>query len=230
MQGIKLITQMVFLLLYFFSPVKPEITDAPSVKRNVSFMDEGLGGYYRRVEEPVFEIEIETMNSGKADESTGSIDWNADYEKPEQFGKAMVTSKGFQIISGPYAGIYVTADEVDMMECVVQRETHGSLEHRKIVAEVIMNRVADSHFPSSVKEVLTAPRQFPTVSNYYNRKQPPDETTKQAVYEVLTGEGIYASGGALYFYDPRYANANLANWFENDLEFVFEFESHRYFK
>ena len=230
MHGIKLITQMVFLLLYFVTPHPPETAAEPVIGRDLSFTDKTLGGFYRQVAQPVFSIEFEAMDASPSDSQSGAIEWNADYEIPDQTGKALVSSKGYEITDGPYKGIFVSAEEVEMMECVVQRETGGSIEHRRIIAQVILNRVADSHFPDTVEGVLTAPRQFPTISNYYTKKRPPDETTKQAVREVLTGTCGFNSGGALYFYDPRYAAENLAKWFENDLEFVFEFESHRFFK
>ncbi|MBQ9544080.1 MAG: cell wall hydrolase [Clostridia bacterium] len=230
MHGIKLITQMVFLLLYFITPHPTEAAPEPRVYRDISFTDDTLGGFFRELKQPTFSIEFDAMEASPSDSESGAIEWDDKYETPDQSGKALISSKGYEIIDGPYKGIFVSAEEVEMMECVVQRETGGSIEHRRIIAQVILNRVADPHFPNTVEAVLTAPRQFSTISNYYTKKRPPDDTTKQAVYEVLTGTCGFNSGGALYFYDPRYAAANLANWFETDLEFVFEFESHRFFK
>lgn len=229
MHGIKLITQMVFLLLYFVTPHVPEASQTVAA-RDISFTDGTLGGFFRQVEQPVFDIEFDALEASGSDSRSGSIEWNDSYETPSETGRALVSSKGYEIIDGPYKGIFVSAEEVEMMECVIQRETGGSIEHRRIIAEVILNRVADRHFGDTVEAVLTAPRQFSTISNYYTKKRPPDETTKQAVREVLTGTCSFNSGGALYFYDPRYAAENLAKWFETDLEFVFEFESHRFFK
>ncbi len=233
MQGIKLITQMIFLLLYFIFP-SPEKTATTAVSRDMSFMYSSIGGFYAQLENSAAESEnegvLQNMNAEAPEENSQSVLWEDEYEIPERVGNALITSTKVEIVSGPYAGITLTLEEVDMMECVIQRETDGTLKHRKIIAELILNRVADSHFPNSVKEVLTAPRQFTTIKNYYTKKRPPDEVTKQAVREVLTGIGEYNSNGATYFYDPVYANPTSAKWFEDDLTFCFALEGHRFFK
>lgn len=236
MTGIKLITQMIFLLLYFIFPSQEEpVLSAAS--RDMSFMYSSIGGFYSQVEngplasaKPEESVTVDKMNADAAEEPEASLAWEDEYEIPERVGNALITSKKVQIVSGPYAGITLTSDEVEMMECVIQRETDGTFKHRKIIAELILNRVASEKFPDTVAGVLTAPRQFTTIKNYYTKKRPPDELTKRAVYEVLVGIGEYNSEGALYFYDPVYANPSSAKWFEDDLVFCFALEGHRFFK
>ena len=56
------------------------------------------------------------------------------------------------VLSGLLAltGCKKTADDVSMMEYVVEREVHGaSYAHKIAVANVIVNRVLDSRFPGN---------------------------------------------------------------------------------
>lgn len=237
MHGIQLITQMIFLLLYFIFPSGEQVATTAAPAADVDFIASSMGGFYLQVEEVAMKSQqqeamapMEDMSSDEVIVESESLSWDDEYEMPVAHGNALFTSTKVSIVSGPYAGITLTADEVEMMEYVVHRETDGSLKHRKIIAEVILNRVKNQKFPDSVSAVLTAPRQFSTINNYYTKKRPPDATTKQAVYEVLTGVDLGRSQGAMYFYDPIYADPKNAVWFETDLTFCFELESHRFFK
>ncbi|MBM6919089.1 cell wall hydrolase [Intestinimonas butyriciproducens] len=129
----------------------------------------------------------------------------------------------------PTPKISLTPQEVSMMEYVVEREVHGaSYAHKIAVANVIVNRVLDSRFPGTVEEVLHAPKQFPiSIGNYYNPKWHPSDETINAVYAAVYEPDT--TGGALYFYAPRYTAGKTASWFENSLTFCFEMEGHRFF-
>lgn len=231
MPGIKLITQLIFLLLYFVSPPQNDSAPVAGTPRDMSFMATGIGGFYMQVADPsapeVLRPELE--ETPQLPVSDG-LSWETKYETPDSAGNALVWSWGYEIVAGPYEGVKITNQELEMMYYVVHRETNGSIGHRRIIAEVILNRVVDKQFEYSVKEVLEAPRQFPTVANYYNKKRPPDDITRQAVMQVILGQAEYASQGALYFYDPEYADASNVRWFESDLTFLFALESHRFFK
>lgn len=123
-----------------------------------------------------------------------------------------------------------TYEEQRMMTWVVQQEVRGaSLAHKRVIAQVIVNRVKDKAFPDTVKEVLTQKNQFTSIQNWYQRNYPPDIDTIRAVREVLTGEYIIP-GGMLFFYAPRWASPSAAAWFENDLTYLFEMEGHRFFR
>lgn len=124
--------------------------------------------------------------------------------------------------------IEYTQEELEMMEYVVEQETEGaSLEHKRIVSYVIINRVKSELFPDNVKDVLTAKNQFSAIDNYYYKYNEPEEITKQAVFEALNGQCEDESGGALYFYAPRWCG--YMSYFENK-PFVLEMEGHRFFK
>lgn len=53
--------------------------------------------------------------------------------------------------------------ETEMLACVIYQEVGGNMhcdECRRRVADVVLNRVADSRFPDSIEEVLTAKNQY----------------------------------------------------------------------
>ena len=82
----------------------------------------------------------------------------------------------------------------------------------------------------SAPSVLHRKNQFSTISNYYNPKYMPTADTVAAVRSVLDGSAEDVSKGALFFYAPAHASKSSAKWFENDLQFLFELEGHRFFK
>lgn len=124
-----------------------------------------------------------------------------------------------------------TSEEVTMMEYIIQQEVRGaSLKHKRIIANVIVNRVNSDTFPDTIEGVLFQKGQFTSAQNYYNRKYPPDEDTKRAVREVLNRQCDDLSQGALFFYAPRWTGQKTASWFENELDYLFELEGHRFFR
>lgn len=124
-----------------------------------------------------------------------------------------------------------TDEEVTMMEYIIQQEVRGaSLKHKRIIANVIVNRVNSDAFPDTIEGVLFQKGQFTSAQNYYNRKYPPDEDTKRAVWEVLNRQCEDLSQGALFFYAPRWTAQKTASWFENKLDYLFELEGHRFFR
>ena len=126
---------------------------------------------------------------------------------------------------------WYTEEEQEMMEYIIQQEVRGaSLRHKRIIAQVIVNRVKSDKFPNTISEVILQENQFSSVDNYYNHTYEPDEDTKQAVREVLNNECEDLSQEALFFYSPRWASSSAASYFENNLTFLFELEGHRFFK
>lgn len=125
-----------------------------------------------------------------------------------------------------------TDTERSMMLYCVELETHdASLEHKKIVSCVIVNRLYSEDFNyDSLEEVLTAKNQFSGMSNYYNQYYEPDADTIAAVDGVLSGEisPDEVSQGATFFYNPDRVGRRLSS-FENRT-FLFELEGHRFFK
>ena len=124
---------------------------------------------------------------------------------------------------------WYTEEDAEMMAWIIQQEVRGgSLRHKRIIAEVILNRVRSPRFPNTISEVLLAPGQFASAANWWNRTYEPDADTRQAVREALSGQLEPASGGAVFFYAPRWTDPKTAAWFES-LPLTLELEGHRFF-
>jgi len=120
--------------------------------------------------------------------------------------------------------------ELELMEYVVEMEAHDlSYKHKELIACVIVNRVCSKLFPNTINDVITARNQFPSIYNYYNKKFHPNQDTKMAVYNVLTGRvnRSMVSKDAVFFYNPSICGSN--SFFENR-ELVLEMDGHRFFR
>ena len=125
----------------------------------------------------------------------------------------------------PIQQFSITDEEIEMLKYIVEQETRGgSYRHKCIVTNVVLNRVKDSRFPNTVKEVLLQKNQFSSTWNYYQKRNKPDENTENAVDNVLNGKEKDESNGALYFH-----SMSSDGWFSS-LSFVMEMEGHRFFK
>lgn len=86
----------------------------------------------------------------------------------------------------------MTEEEFILISSVVEAESDRSehLEGRILIAETILNRVADSRFPSTIEGVLCQPGQFSTVrggQSVTNRTEYSDEAVMIAVQEIEQG-------------------------------------------
>ena len=125
----------------------------------------------------------------------------------------------------PIQQFSITDEEIEMLKYIVEQETRGgSYRHKCIVTNVVLNRVKDSRFPNTVKEVLLQKNQFSSTWNYYQKKHKPDKKTVNAVNDVLNGRVEDESSSALYFH-----SMSSDGWFSS-LSFVMEMEGHRFFK
>ena len=124
--------------------------------------------------------------------------------------------------------ISYTDEEYEMLCYVLQGEVGDCSEASKIaVANVIINRVRSSQFPNSISAVLTAPAQFDAIYGYYNGTTVPTQNTRECAKRALAGEDN--TGGATYYYAPRYCGGSTGSWFES-LQFCLEVDGQRYFK
>lgn len=124
--------------------------------------------------------------------------------------------------------ISYTADEFDMLCCVLQGEVGDCSEDSKIaVANVIINRVKSSAFPDTIEGVLTQADQFTAIYKYYSGSVTPSQSTIDCAKRALGGEDN--TKGAVYYYAPQYCGGSTAAWFET-LTFCFELDGQRYFK
>lgn len=129
------------------------------------------------------------------------------------------------IVNTPIQQFSITDEEIEMLKYIVEQETRGgSYRHKCIITNVILNRVEDSRFPNTVREVLFQKNQFSSLWNYYQKGREPDEKTERAVNDVLNGRVEDESNGSLYFHSMK-----SDGWFSS-LSFVMEIEGHRFFK
>lgn len=101
-----------------------------------------------------------------------------------------------------------------------------------LVANVVLNRLQDAHFPDTVEEVVfqqdDGVTQFSPVANGRYDSAVPDEDTIKAVEAALNGEDY--SQGALYFMARQYADSENVKWFDNSLERVLVHGGHEFYK
>ncbi len=124
----------------------------------------------------------------------------------------------------------LTPEEYEMLLYCVDHETrNGSLEHRMLIIQVVLNRVQGPKFGSTVKEVLTAPNQFCGMAGFEERDGwVPLELTRQAADQVLSGQAPDLAQGAVYFCNPTLVGEG--NWFDTTLEAVCYIEGHRFYR
>ncbi len=123
----------------------------------------------------------------------------------------------------------LTEEEIEIMERIVEAEaTDEDIYGRILVANVVLNRVLNDNFPSTVKKVVFQKGQFSPIRDgrYYSVKV--TSLTEQAVERALTGEDY--SDGALFFFARKLTTAKKASWFDNSLKRLFRYGAHEFFK
>ena len=120
-----------------------------------------------------------------------------------------------------------------ILERIVEAEAGGeNFTGRLLVANVVLNRVKNKEFPSTIKGVVFAHRgshyQFSPISDgrYYTVKV--SKGTKKAVQAALKGKD--PSRGALYFMERASANSSNVRWFDRALTRLFRYGCHEFFK
>lgn len=92
---------------------------------------------------------------------------------------------------------------------------------RVAVGTVILNRVANEHFPNSIKEVIFAPKQFSPVSNGTIYRDPDYDSTVAA---MLCLDGVKEAGDSLYFNTRR-----LNSWANKTKVYVTTIGDHKFY-
>lgn len=128
--------------------------------------------------------------------------------------------------------IKVTQSEYDNLLRLVEAEAGGEdLIGKMLVANVVLNRVEDKHFPNSINEVIFQTNkgvaQFSPISDgrFYTIKV--SNETIEAVNLVLQGEDN--SRGALYFAARKLASEENMRWFDEKLNSLFVHGGHEFF-
>lgn len=99
------------------------------------------------------------------------------------------------------SGFVIPASDADvtLLARLIDVEARGEPYRGKVaVGAVVVNRVKDPRFPSSIRDVIYEPNQFYTRGLQQHRV--PSEESRQAALAALRGED--PTGGALFFYNP----------------------------
>lgn len=116
---------------------------------------------------------------------------------------------------------------------IVEAEAGGEdIKGRVMVANVIMNRVKNEEFPDTVTEVVWenengVPQFSPTYDGRINEVTVSDDT-KEAVKQALNG--VDYSEGALFFVQKSAAEKHNVVWFDEELEWLFRYGVHDFYK
>jgi len=131
------------------------------------------------------------------------------------------------------AAISLSEEEITMLERIVEAEATGEdIIGKILVANVVLNRLADEKFPDTVKEVIFQKvgdeYQFSPVADKRYWKVKVSGETKEAVKRALNGEDY--SQGALYFMSRKLAKKSSIKWFDNNLKWLFKYGAHEFYK
>ncbi|MGB8455700.1 MAG: cell wall hydrolase [Anaerocolumna sp.] len=129
--------------------------------------------------------------------------------------------------------IDLSENEIEILQRIVEAEATGEdIKGKILVANVILNRVGDDDFPNTIKGVVFqkdgSTYQFSPIKDnrYWSVKISKD--AKKAVERVMQGEDY--SKGALYFSARLRADKSSMRWFDNHLDFLFQYGGHEFFK
>lgn len=97
------------------------------------------------------------------------------------------------------------AGEIGLLARLIHAEAQGeSFSGKVAVAEVVLNRVSDSRFPSTITGVIMQPGQFsPVASGTINGVATADDLS--AARQAMAGSNL--TGGAIYFYNASTASS-----------------------
>lgn len=159
--------------------------------------------------------------------------------KKNAMGVASIAASGQRVVDCQMlvrepeeTAVVLEEEEMEALLRIVEAEAGTEDEDGKLlVANVVLNRVADENFPDSVTGVVfqreKGVTQFSPVANGTYWKVQISEETVEAVERALNGEDI--SQGALYFAARKYADSDRMKWFDENLTFLFSHGGHEFF-
>lgn len=144
-----------------------------------------------------------------------------------------VSEVGAEALATITANQKISRTDYQTLLNIVEAECTGGDEHSKLlVANVILNRVKDSHFPDSVTEVVWqrtgGGAQFSPTADGRMGSLAISDTTKSAVDRAISGEDI--SEGALFFIAKSSAAKTNVSWFEQNLQYLYSYGGHDFYK
>ena len=141
---------------------------------------------------------------------TSYVTENIDYIQPKS---AMTLETVMVETKEPTYYDTLTAEEINMIEVTVQHEV-GKLspQYKRLIAELIYNRLLSEHYPNDVKEMLFQKNQFTGINRWYYPSFPVDDETKEIVKEVFSKETTPHNATA--YYNPELSDPEAVEWFE----------------
>ena len=163
---------------------------------------------YKRVYYPTITdttIQTEPVNT------TTYVTENVDYIQPKS--AMTLETVVVEIKEEPTYYDTLTAEEINMIEVTVQHEV-GKLspQYKRLIAELIYNRLLSEHYPNDVKEMLFQKNQFTGINKWYYPSFPVDDETKEIVRDVFSKEDTPHNATA--YYNPELSDPKAAEWFE----------------
>jgi len=129
--------------------------------------------------------------------------------------------------------VNLSKEDQEILQRIVEAEATGEdIKGKILVANVILNRVNHDNFPDTVKGVVFqkdgSTYQFSPIKDgrYWSVSISKDTIT--AIERVMAGEDY--SQGALYFSARSKADKNSMSWFDRNLDFLFKYGGHEFFK
>lgn len=118
------------------------------------------------------------------------------------------------VFSSGQKSLYITQSDVDLMAKLVYAESRGEPFEGKVgVASVVLNRVLDSEFPNSIREVIFQTNAFSCVQQN-DIIAYPDQNCYDAVYSAISGND--PTSDSLYFYNPAISTCSWMKQTEKD--------------
>lgn len=118
----------------------------------------------------------------------------------------VITANGQTISSGDS---FYNSNDLYWLSHIINAESgNQSLEGKIAVGNVVLNRVASSQFPNTIKEVIYQKNQFTPVKNGSINLEPNAESVIAA---KLCLDGANTAGNALFFLNPRTAKSSWAS-------------------
>lgn len=169
------------------------------------------------IEETAQEIErVEEERRRQAEEEAAR---KAEEERRHAAAEAV---RAFSVIS-------FSDQDYEVLKRIVEAEAGGcDMQGRILVANVILNRVRDTEFPSTITDVVYQRSQFSPVSDGRLNSCSVSEKTVEAVNRALSGEDY--SQGALFFMNRIRSRSGNVSWFDHHLTYLFQHEKHEFFK
>ena len=112
--------------------------------------------------------------------------------------------------------------EVLLRIAMAEAEGEGVI-GKALVMMVVINRAWSESFPNTIEGVVMQSGQFSSVSDGRYYSETPDDECYEALELVMSGWD--ESEGALYF-----ESCTGSSWHERNLEFLFQYRNHKFYK